>query len=291
MRSHSHIVDTQARKLVPNIFPNEWEYREVTGRDYGIDMEIELFERSNPTGQILLLQIKGITKMFSNNTKHYYNFSMATKTLKYAERFITPFLLIICPVNEKPIKSYYLWLQDYIKTCLDIDKIKWRDQNTITIHIPKNNIMPDNENHISYISKFPKRLYSISEIGKISHELSFLESGCEKYLKNYMGLINQFEIIVDLTINTDWPRSSNIIDNYILPAIKACKCISNYNNLSKNELDYFKNKQGWIDNKEYYEFSLRSMIHSAIEKLHFYFEETNYEFKNFLWHEYYDHDF
>jgi hypothetical protein len=216
---------------------------------------------------------------------------MATKTLKYAERFITPFLLIICPVNEKPIKSYYLWLQDYIKTCLDIDKIKWRDQNTITVHIPKNNIMPDNENHISYISKFPKRLYSISEIGKISHELSFLESGCEKYLKNYMGLINQFEIIVDLTINTDWPRSSNIIDNYILPAIKACKCISNCNNLSKNELDYFKNKQGWIDNKEYYEFSLRSMIHSAIEKLHFYFEETNYEFKNFLWNEYYDHDF
>ena len=70
MRSHSHIVDTQARKLVPNIFPNEWEYREVTGRDYGIDMEIELFEKDNPTGQILLLQIKGRTKMFSNNKKH-----------------------------------------------------------------------------------------------------------------------------------------------------------------------------------------------------------------------------
>ena len=40
---------------------------------------------------------------------------MKIKSLKYAEKFITPFLLTIFPVNEKPIK--------------------WGDQKTVTLHI------------------------------------------------------------------------------------------------------------------------------------------------------------
>jgi|GEM_PF-1370092 len=214
MRINTHVIDTQARRLVPNVFPNEWEHREITGRDYGIDMEIELFEQGNPTGQILLLQIKGTTKTIPNGTKRYFSFSIETKTLKYAERFITPFLLIICPVNNKKIKAYYLWLQDYIKTYLDIDKVKWRNQKNVTLHVPKNNMMPSNEKHLSFISLFPKRLYSISEIGKFSHEMKFLRLSCEFNKKDYLRLINYFEKIINITVEMDWPRSSFTLENY-----------------------------------------------------------------------------
>jgi hypothetical protein len=291
MRIKTHVIDTQARKLVPNVFPNEWEHREITGRDYGIDMEIELFEQGNPTGQILLLQIKGTTKIIPNDIKKYFSFSIETKTLKYAERFITPFLLVICPVNEKPIKAYYIWLQDYIKTCLDIDKIKWRNQEDVTLHIPKNNIMPNNEKHLSFISLFPKRLYSISEIGKFSHELKFLEQSCEYDKKNYLRLMDYFNNIIDITIKMDWPRSSFILENNIYPAVKACKCINKNSPMSKDDIDYFESKNGWINKEEYIEYSLKFIIHDAIEKLHFYFEETNYDMKNFIWNEYECHDF
>jgi len=254
-------------------------------------MEIEIFDNNNPTGQILLLQIKSISKIFSKNNESYYSFTIETKTLKYAERFITPFILVVCPVNANPLKSFYIWLQDYIKTYLDIDKSKWRNQKTITLHIPENNEMPGNEKHLSFISKFPIRLYSLSEIGKISHELSFLEQGCENNLKNYTELIGRFENIVNLTKNTDWPKSNFLLDNYIIPAIRACKCIGYCDKLSKSDLNFFKVKQGWIDKKEYYEYSLRNIIHNAIDKLHFYFEETNYDLKNFVWKEYNAHDF
>jgi len=39
----THEIDTIARRRVPLAFPAEWEHRELTGRDYGIDMMIEIF--------------------------------------------------------------------------------------------------------------------------------------------------------------------------------------------------------------------------------------------------------
>jgi hypothetical protein len=291
MRIYSHIIDTHARKLVPNVFPNEWEHREVTGRDYGIDMEIELFEKGNPTGQILLLQIKGTAKaIFSHNSK-YFSFPLETKTIKYAERFVTPFLLIVCPVNEKPIKAYYLWLQDYIRTCLDIDKKKWRNQKKVTLHIPLNNTMPNNENHLSYISLFPKRLFCISKIGKFIYELKHIEQTCNYDKKNYLRFIDYFEEIIDMTVKLDWPRSSFILENHIYPAIKACRCINKKTSMTKDEIKYFEKKPNWINKDGYNEYSLKNIIYDAIEKLYFYFEETNFEMKNFIWNEYRDHDF
>jgi len=59
MRPRQHEIDTQARKIVPLGLPRQWEFRESTGRDYGIDMSVEIFEEGRPTGKILFLQIKG----------------------------------------------------------------------------------------------------------------------------------------------------------------------------------------------------------------------------------------
>ena len=36
MRIETHEIDTQARKIVPIALPRQWEFRDVTGRDYGI---------------------------------------------------------------------------------------------------------------------------------------------------------------------------------------------------------------------------------------------------------------
>jgi hypothetical protein len=48
MRPRAHEIDTQARRIVPLAFPQRWEHRESTGRDYGIDMSVEIFDGNDP---------------------------------------------------------------------------------------------------------------------------------------------------------------------------------------------------------------------------------------------------
>ena len=59
IRPRAHEIDSQARRQVPGSLPAEWEHRELTGRDYGIDMTVEIFESGEATGRYLQLQIKG----------------------------------------------------------------------------------------------------------------------------------------------------------------------------------------------------------------------------------------
>ncbi len=54
IRPQAHDIDTTARRKVPLVFPIDWEHRELTGRDYGIDMILKIFMRND----LLTLRIK-----------------------------------------------------------------------------------------------------------------------------------------------------------------------------------------------------------------------------------------
>lgn len=43
MRTYQHVIDTKSIKKLLNLFPNEWVIRELTARDYGTDLVIEIF--------------------------------------------------------------------------------------------------------------------------------------------------------------------------------------------------------------------------------------------------------
>ena len=125
IRPKAHETDTRARGQVARAIPASWEYREPNGRDYGIDMIIELFESGKATGSYLLFQIKG-TQAEVKTEESELTFDLPIQTLKYSEMFVTPVLLVICPVNADPPFFYYLWLQEYIRVILDHDKPKCR---------------------------------------------------------------------------------------------------------------------------------------------------------------------
>ena len=48
-KTDSHIIGDQAVKHVINLLPDEWTIRELTP-DYGIDLQIELFEKTATSG-------------------------------------------------------------------------------------------------------------------------------------------------------------------------------------------------------------------------------------------------
>ena len=160
-RIHNHEIDSKACAIISLNFSKDWELRDLTGRDFGVDKIAERFQNGFATSELLMLQIKGTEGIIDKNNPR---FSLDTKTLIYAEMFSIPFLLLYCSINE-PNKCYYLWLQEYIRVRLNYDNPNWRKQQTNTVYFPKDNIMGTKaaEEHLTYIAKFPK--YQSSWVG------------------------------------------------------------------------------------------------------------------------------
>ena len=93
MRTHEHITDTKSIKKVLNILPDHWVVRELSERDYGIDLLIEIFHQSgddqngNPqyesSGCVVNIQVKGTSKNLRFNRDGTLHYSMKKKALKY----------------------------------------------------------------------------------------------------------------------------------------------------------------------------------------------------------------
>ena len=150
----SHEVDSEACKLVDRSFDKEWEIRELTGHDFGIDKMVEYFEDNVATGKTLLLQIKGTKDAIDEGAPR---FQMPVKTLRYSELFTTPFLLIYASLKDQ--SCYYLWLQEYIRVILNYDKPSWKTQKTVSVRFPQTNKLshPDTKRKLLYISQLPSQ--------------------------------------------------------------------------------------------------------------------------------------
>ena len=153
-RIHTHEIDTKACGFVSTKFSQNWEIRDLTGRDFGIDKIVEKFKDGYATSEIMLLQIKGTENTLDSSNPKY---SLETKTLIYAEMFTVPFVLVFCDVLN-PEKCYYLWLQEYIQVRLNYENPTWRKQQTNTVYFPPENLLGTEraEKHLAYISGFPK---------------------------------------------------------------------------------------------------------------------------------------
>ncbi len=133
-RSDEHRIDSEAVKVVRNQLTADWEERSVEGRDYGIDMMVEAFDGNDPTGKLVLFQIKGRQESFGNES---VSLSVPVKTLLYARMFQAPFFFVHVSVTDK--RTYFVWLQKYINTRLTFENPRWIKQGTVKIHFPLDN--------------------------------------------------------------------------------------------------------------------------------------------------------
>lgn len=172
IRTESHETDTAARAIVPTLIGANWEHRDVGGRDYGIDLQLELFNQGRATGNILLLQIKG-TRKSSDDSELY--FDLPVKTLKYAELFAVPFVLVVCPVNAIPHRAYFCWLQEYVNVILDFDNPTWRENTaTVRVRLSGQAQLPANMAMLEWIAQEPQRLRDWLKIATLQHGFKYL---------------------------------------------------------------------------------------------------------------------
>jgi len=151
--------------------------RDQTERDYGIDLSIECFDDGEPSGSYLLIQLKGTDDPDPTDASLTIPFDFEVKSLLRVNRFATPVLLIWCPVQAEPHKVWFLWLQSYIRVVLDNEKPNWREQQTVRLHIPVENVIPDEEGQsyrrLRHIANHPSRVEQFGQLARLTHEAPF----------------------------------------------------------------------------------------------------------------------
>lgn len=180
MRTIQHVVDTKAVRQVLNNIPEHCVIRELSERDYGIDLMLELFKPNgvdkdgndiyNSTGHVCYLQLKGTGSDLKINPNKTISYCIDKKSLFNVEKFATPFILTRVYTNFAGKPIYFVWLQRYISEVLDVENPSWRtdDSESITIYIPIQNNLSTN---FEKIEKIASRIKYIEELSEY----------CEKY--------------------------------------------------------------------------------------------------------------
>jgi hypothetical protein len=184
MRTQSHIIDSKAIKAVMAQLPDHWVVRELTERDYGIDLLVEIFapglkdakgkDAFGATGAVFHIQIKGTEKRLRRvKGGDTINYSLQKKSLVYMEKFSTPFFLFRVSIQE-PQRIYFIWTQGYIKEVMDRETPMWRDdaKDTIVVRIPTANVLPQGLERIENFAFEPKFVEELIEFSEIYSDIS-----------------------------------------------------------------------------------------------------------------------
>lgn len=196
MRTYQHIVDTRSVKKVLNLLPDHWVIRELTERDYGIDLIVEIFEKNGTdenghdiyesTGSVFNIQVKGTDSKLKALKNGKFSHPLSKYSLTYCESFSTPFFLFRVDVSDATSGSYFIWIQRYIKDVLDLQKPSWRaaTQDSYSIHIPPHNEITKRLKKIEKIASRPKLIQELVEFrGTYTHLINQLSAASNGQFK------------------------------------------------------------------------------------------------------------
>lgn len=148
----ARVIGSTAKAIVHRGFnATNWEYREDTGCDVGIDCSFDYIENENWTGDKLFCQIKGTQKPNFIYNHEFLSVNLKVSTLNYALNQSFSFLVLYVNVNDDTI--YYLPVQEYFIANKELfDKLS-SGQEKISLHIPCDNIVSSDNENIKELAK------------------------------------------------------------------------------------------------------------------------------------------
>ena len=132
---------------VTGIFLKEfkWIPRTILESDMGIDMEVEICDNGNPTGQLVGIQIKTGESYFKENIAGDIIYRGSNVHLKYWLNHSLPILIIL----HNPTTGVTLW-QEIVQEKISVTKSRWK------IEIPISKQLTGNcKDEIINLNKFP----------------------------------------------------------------------------------------------------------------------------------------
>mgnify|MGYP005797392691 CR=1 FL=1 len=197
-RPKQHITSEKSICILKELLPDEWVVREYSP-DYGIDLDIELFEDLGDQvyktlGEHVLFQVKGtekiskqalklysrknVEKEFKEDKSNYcimevIQYPIDTDLLTTIERMGSAVPVLLCVVDIENRDAYCVCLNDYIEKILIPNKSDFYNQKTVTINIPiKNCISTDFGKHL--IEWYGKRAKLYAFFNKVHYQLEEL---------------------------------------------------------------------------------------------------------------------
>lgn len=208
-RPRTHIQQKESRLFIERLLPAEWkvnvEAKDSESSDYGLDLIVEIIEKSDVTGAHFAVQLKS-TDNLKVNKKGIISHSCKTSTLQYfLERPELVIYLIYDTVNDI---GYWIWIQDFLR---NQPNSNWKKKKSFTIKIPKSNILE--KNSIDKIKKRVLRFHDkeklINAIQTINHpgiryglEVTDNITSVNAYYK-YPGAEIDYPLNFGLTLNFD----------------------------------------------------------------------------------------
>ncbi|MDA8563099.1 DUF4365 domain-containing protein [Mariniblastus sp.] len=181
-RPNQHVSGDNAINILKLALPEPWIKRDVS-HDYGVDMEIEIVDGENVTGQRLWLQVKGVNQLKviqsvpysagnphrpDAKTKPCIAYSMEIKHLRYALLCDISYLLVI--VDLKTEACYWLPIRDEVEILLPTRNPMWDQQQSATVYLPLENKIErrakTNYAELRWYSREPSRIRSFWELQK-----------------------------------------------------------------------------------------------------------------------------
>lgn len=231
-KTDSHITGEQAVKFVKSLLPIEWTVRELVP-DYGIDLQIELFEKStmienwggsfDTLGEYLYVQVKGTkkikTKKLTVKSRHNVElksvskgvnsqvendiikvavFNIETSELVTVQRMgaAIPVLLFLVDIAEN--RLFYICLNDYIDKILLPENPKYYIAKTKTIYIPLKNEISSDKSSLDTMRFYAKRPKFYAAFQKFSYQ-----TGSMKYVYNE-SLIETAQYFANILLRYDF---------------------------------------------------------------------------------------
>ena len=145
-KTSSHDIGVIAHNIIRSLVDESriGLFRDITGRDYGIDAIVEVFENGAVTGKIALIQCKGQEEAIAP-MKRFPDYvsckGVSASNLEYALQNNTIVILTFASISDKGL----FYFADLAQTVTG-DHIKkiGEGQSKVTIRIPRRNNSRDN---------------------------------------------------------------------------------------------------------------------------------------------------
>ncbi len=102
-RNLTHIIEKQSLEILTQHLPSQWIVREMTERDYGIDLYVEVIGRDClVTGDLIAIQVKGKSEIKFNSDENFSFYKIKKSTLAYWLSLPVPvFLVVVCVTTKR----------------------------------------------------------------------------------------------------------------------------------------------------------------------------------------------
>jgi len=232
-RPRQHVMETESEQLLLEFLPSEWIVRQVP-KDYGVDYEVELVDRSEVSGKRIWIQLKSvdkdlkIRKRFNDLTEQeeaYISYSLSTDFLDYATKCPFPLLLFLADLSHGEI--YWLPLQAAITYSLAKRKPEWHSQYSTTVRIPiKNRLSIEKDNDYPGLRWYAlelNRVYALMRLNElygavepnITYGFRFSDNWIDPYEEMLMReTVRVLKYLVEQALNVDVLFGEEGVDYY-----------------------------------------------------------------------------